>query len=210
MKKHTISILIAENNHYFAHGLSVMLKAFCQLRGRSLRLVNRHSIPVDGVDIVFLGNSVVCPLWLHEIYQQGYAPRVFFIRDRERDRLISRCPPPNVKCGAGMLYRDQTIPSIEAMLDNVFSPKKTAQSPFTAQCRCTPPLTHRETEVLQSLAMGISPQDTAGILDIKIKTVETYKRNAMRKLSVRNNQELYQWIAQGGAHRLNHQPEAEW
>jgi len=51
--KRTISILNAERERYFVHGFSLGLKAFCQLQGLSLRLVDREGIQENGVDIFF-------------------------------------------------------------------------------------------------------------------------------------------------------------
>jgi hypothetical protein len=46
-------------------------------------------------------------------------------------------------------------------------------------------------------------QDTGNYLQISNKTANAHKQNAMRKLNFRCNQELYQWLLQGGGHYLN-------
>lgn len=119
MIKHTISILLAERDHYFAHGLYLGLKAHCSLRGRSLRLVERCTILVHGVDIIFLGDSVTCPPWLYDLYQQGYTPHVFFIRDQLRDEpmappLLPIAHAAQVRCTVISLYRQLRPYSIQS------------------------------------------------------------------------------------------------
>ncbi|MFV8847075.1 helix-turn-helix domain-containing protein [Serratia fonticola] len=57
-------------------------------------------------------------------------------------------------------------------------------------------------EALKYLAIGMSGHDTAGLLGIKGKTVNGHKRNAMRKLCVKTNQELYRWMELGGSSHL--------
>lgn len=205
MIKHTVSVLIADSDHYFSHGLSTGIKNFCRLRGLSLRLINRTDLAKNGVDIVFLGNSVTCPPWLFELYQQGCTPHVFFIREQER---LKQLPAP-IECGAGILYRHQPMQAIEALLNRaLYLPEEGAS--FAGKCRCTSALTHREAEVLQCLALGMSGHDTAGHLGIHDKTVHAHKRNAMRKLSIKSNQELYQWMAQGGVSGLNRPTQRSW
>jgi DNA-binding CsgD family transcriptional regulator len=210
MVKHTISILVTESDRYFAHGLCVGLKAYCYLRGISLRLVNSDAISATGVDVIFLGDSIVCPPWLYELYQQGYTPHVFFIRDLERGVSLPCHPVANGECGAGTLYRHQPIQAIEGLLDKVLFPQE-GECPLTVgKCRCSSLLTFREAEVLKCLAIGMSGNDTAGRLGIKSKTVNSHKRSAMRKLCVRSTQELYRWMELGGASHLSCQPSLSW
>jgi hypothetical protein len=72
MVKHTISILVTESDRYFAHELCIGLKAYCYLRGISLRLVNSDTISVTGVDVIF-GDSIACPPWLYRWMELGGA-----------------------------------------------------------------------------------------------------------------------------------------
>ncbi|HHQ6539713.1 TPA: helix-turn-helix domain-containing protein [Serratia fonticola] len=205
MVKHSISILVAESDRYFAHGLCIGLKAYCYLRGVSLRLVNSSAIPATEVDIIFLGDSIACPPWLYDLYQQGYIPHVFFIRDQQRGEPMTRPPATNSQCGAGTLYRHQPIQAIEALLDKVVFPQEGERIPAAGKCRCSSLLTFREAEVLRYLAIGMSGNDTAGCLGIKNKTVNSHKRSAMRKLCVKTNQELYRWMELGGSSHLKGQ-----
>ncbi|NBJ32926.1 hypothetical protein GE191_04425 [Serratia fonticola] len=202
MIKRTISILIAERDRYFAYGLYLGLKAYCALRGVSLCLVDSNAIPATGADVIFLGNSMVCPGWLYELYQQGCTPHVFFIKDQLRDKPMARPSVAYGACGAGTLYRHQPMQAIEALLDKALFPQEGECPPIVGQCRCSSLLTCREAEVLKYLAIGMSGHDTAGSLGIKDKTVYGHKRNAMRKLCVKSDQELYRWMELGGASHL--------
>lgn len=49
-----------------------------------------------------------------------------------------------------------------------------------------PHLGPRETEVLALVARGYSNKEIAGRLDLSVKTIETHKANAMRKLGMRS------------------------
>ena len=202
MVKHSISILVAESDRYFAPGLCIGLKAYCYLRGLSLRLVDSSAIPATEVDIIFLGDSIACPPWLYDLYQQGYTPHVFFIREQQRGEPMARPPATNSQCGAGTLYRHQPIQAIEALLDKVVFPHEGERIPAAGKCRSSSLLTFREAEVLKYLAIGMSGNDTAGCLGIKNKTINSHKRSAMRKLCVKTNQELYRWMELGGSSHL--------
>lgn len=204
MIKRTISILIVERDRFFTQGLCLGLNAICHARGMSLQLVDRNDIANSGVDIIFLGNSTACPPWLYELYQQGHTPHVFFISDRERGAHIAS--PSLVKCGTGTLYRHQTMQTIAALLDNLLSSQQVNRSLLVGKCRCAASLTSRETQVLKYLAIGMSGHETAERLGIKSKTVNGYKRTAMRKLRAKSHQELYRWMEQGGASHLEYQP----
>lgn len=52
------------------------------------------------------------------------------------------------------------------------------------------PLTERESEVLRLVARGYSNKEIAAQLDANIKTIETQKSSAMRKLNIRGRNEI--------------------
>ena len=70
-----------------------------------------------------------------------------------------------------------------------------------ADTAATPPrvrLTEREQTVLRRAALGHSNKDIANALGIALKTVEVHKANAMRKLELRNRNEMVRWAALQG------------
>ena len=207
MKIPTISILIADYDNYFSHGLFIELKAFLQLRGFSLRLIDRNTFPKCGVDIIFLGNSVICPPWLDELSQQGCSPHVFFIKEKLVNKSTTGHTASNALCGNGILFRHQTLQAIEHLLDKVLlSFQEVQPRRIGRQCHCTSSLTHREIEVLQYLVTGMRTCDITWLLGISGKTIIAHKRNAMRKLHIRNSQELHRWMELGGSSHLNNHP----
>ncbi len=54
-------------------------------------------------------------------------------------------------------------------------------------------LSHRERQVVQLLATGKSNKETAAILSISVRTVETYRARAMLKLGLRSLAELVRY-----------------
>ena len=71
-------------------------------------------------------------------------------------------------------------------------PADTAAAPPRAR------LTEREQTVLRRAALGHSNKDIANALGIALKTVEVHKANAMRKLELRNRNEMVRWAALQG------------
>ena len=61
-----------------------------------------------------------------------------------------------------------------------------------------PPLTSREREVLQLLAEGKSTKQIASHLSVSVKTVETYRRHIMQKLSLHSIAELTKYAIREG------------
>ncbi|MDH4100136.1 MAG: response regulator transcription factor, partial [Nitrospirota bacterium] len=59
-------------------------------------------------------------------------------------------------------------------------------------------LTGREREVLQLLAEGRSSKDIAALLQVSIKTVETYRQNLMSKLNLHSVAELTKYAIREG------------
>jgi DNA-binding NarL/FixJ family response regulator len=63
-------------------------------------------------------------------------------------------------------------------------------------------LAQREREVLQLLAEGKSVKETAAGLDISVRTVETHRRNIMKKLDLHSIAELTKYAIREGITRL--------
>ncbi|WP_370592708.1 response regulator transcription factor [Serratia sp. ASV30] len=59
-------------------------------------------------------------------------------------------------------------------------------------------MTERERQVLHYLRQGISQSQTANILQLKVKTVHSHKRSAMKKLNFTRTSELFHWLLRGG------------
>lgn len=70
--------------------------------------------------------------------------------------------------------------------------------PDTGATKARPGLTDREQSVLRRAALGHSNQDIATALGIALKTVEVHKANAMRKLELRNRNQMVRWAALQG------------
>jgi DNA-binding CsgD family transcriptional regulator len=67
-----------------------------------------------------------------------------------------------------------------------------------ARIKTTRKLSAREEEVLRQLAWGATHKEVACALHLSVKTVETHKANAARKLRLRTRQELVRYAVDQG------------
>jgi DNA-binding NarL/FixJ family response regulator len=59
-------------------------------------------------------------------------------------------------------------------------------------------LTHRELQVMEMLARGMTNREICTDLDISIKTVDTHRGHVLKKLRLRNNSELTRFAVKHG------------
>ena len=200
--KQVLSIMIIDADRYFTYGLGLGLQAFFQARQQNIRLLEETQVGSD-IDIIFLGDMVTSYPWHYRLQARQYHPMVFFITEQGRNKNQLRPRVHCEKCNTRALYRHQPLSALFERLDSVLF--SSFESPMSSShvCSCMYPLTSREEDVLRCIHMGMNGQDTGNYLQISNKTANAHKQNAMRKLNFRCNQELYQWLLQGGGHYLN-------
>jgi DNA-binding CsgD family transcriptional regulator len=200
--KQPLSIMIIDADRYFTYGLGLGLQAYFLARQQDIRLLEETQVGSD-IDIIFLGDLVTSYPWHYRLHQRKNHPMVFFITEQGRNKNQLKPRVHCEQCHTRALYRHQPLSSLYERLDSVlFSPFASPAS-SSHDCTCMSPLTSREEEVLRCIHMGMNGQDTGNYLQISNKTANAHKQNAMRKLNFRCNQELYQWLLQGGGHYLN-------
>lgn len=200
-----LSILIVDADRYFTYGLRLGLQAFFQSRHQDIRLLDEAQTE-DNIDIIFLGDLITSPPWLYRLHQRNCHPLVFFIKPQGRNPNALKRGALCEKCSVGTFYRHQTLFTLLNLLDSVLSSQPQLSVSFQHHCSCMSPLTPRERDVLRCIYRGMNGRATGAYLDISVKTANAHKQSAMRKLNFRCNQELYQWLLQGGGHYLNERP----
>ncbi|MGL5388532.1 MAG: LuxR C-terminal-related transcriptional regulator [Enterobacterales bacterium] len=205
--KQALSIMIIDADRYFTYGLGLGLQAFFQARQQEIRLLEETQSDSD-IDILFLGDLVTSYPWHYRLHQRKNYPLVFFITEQGRNKNQLKPRVNCERCNTRALYRHQSLATLYQRLDSVlFSSGESPAAPNHG-CSCMYPLTSREEEVLRCIHRGMNGQDTGNYLHISNKTANAHKQNAMRKLNFRCNQELYQWLLQGGGHYLNERSSA--
>ena len=88
-------------------------------------------------------------------------------------------------------------PKVSEILVRSFTPSSPGESPTDNAS-----LTLREQEILRLLAEGNNSKDIAFILGISNKTVDTFRRNCMRKLHLKSSADLVKFALRQGMVRL--------
>ncbi len=203
-----LSILIVDADRYFTYGLGLGLQAFFQARQQEIHLLEEAQI-AGNIDIIFLGDLVTSSPWLYWLHQRNCHPMVFFIKDHGRSKGAFKSTIKCEKCNARALYRHHSLFALYDLLDNVLFSQPLPLLASYHFCSCMSPLTSREVDVLRCIYRGMNGRDTGAYLHISNKTANAHKQNAMRKLNFRCNQELYQWLLQGGGNYLNERSQAK-
>lgn len=71
---------------------------------------------------------------------------------------------------------------------------------------CRKTLTPREREILRGFSQGLNTAEISECSGLHIKSVSQHKRNAMRKLSLKNTKDLVSWLAWEKNHKLYSRP----
>ncbi|MBN4054760.1 response regulator transcription factor [Nitrospira defluvii] len=65
-----------------------------------------------------------------------------------------------------------------------------------------PVLTKREQEILQLIAEGLTNKGVANLLNISLRTIQTHRRNLMKKLDLHNFRDLLRYTVRSGLVKL--------
>ncbi|HHQ6624367.1 helix-turn-helix transcriptional regulator [Serratia fonticola] len=190
-----ITILLNDHDSYFLAGLQYgLVEYFTELRTQ----VNFFSgYPSEKPDIIFQAlyqgeKTDICRRFPADAPQ----PLYFVIRDRAERHFT---PPIRCIAKSSTLYRNQSLGDMlrKVKLAMQFNAKPQEKAPPCPACH-RQSLTERERQVLHYLRQGVSQSQTANILQLKVKTVHSHKRSAMKKLNFTRTSELFHWLLQGG------------
>jgi DNA-binding NarL/FixJ family response regulator len=103
------------------------------------------------------------------------------------------------------MERDELIEAIHKVMDGAVYLSKAANEKIIQQLQHldlpnnqVPVLTHREKEILQFLADGLTSTEIAGKLFLSNYTVDTHRRNMLQKFNVHNTQSLLNLVRKLG------------
>lgn len=191
-----ITISLKDHNSYFLAGLQYALIEYFTDLHTQVDFFSDYSTKKP--DIIFQAlhqgeRANIC----HHFPADAPRPLYFVIRDKAERRFS---PPIRCIAKSNTLYRNQSLGDILGMVKVAMQlhslPPKEAPHYCPACHRQS--LTERERQVLYYLRQGISQSQTARILQLKVKTVHSHKRTAMKKLNFTRTSELFHWLLQGG------------
>lgn len=123
--------------------------------------------------------------FLHELLQAGVSGYV--LKQSAAEEIIRAIRA----IAAGNNYLDPAITG------KVFNDYANKQSNLRGDTTGTP-LTDRESEVLRHIALGYSNNEIAVKMNVSVKTIESHKSNALKKLAMRSRKDIIRYaILQG-------------
>jgi DNA-binding NarL/FixJ family response regulator len=212
MPETKIQIIIVDDHALLRHGIHSMLKdiptievlAAVSSGEEAISMLNTYSPHIFLMDIVMRGMSgIETTRWIKE---RNPDSRVILISSEVSKEFISA----GIKSGInGYLPKDaskeELIEAINTVMkgERYFSPEVTAlvfQDFYLKEkdgkglpSKKTTELSKREEEVLTHIASGKSLRETAEVLFISIKTVETHKQHIQDKLGLKNTAQLVKY-----------------
>lgn len=181
-------ILISDHNLLFSYGLSLIL--LNHLSGLGWNVTITHQL-CDGenADIEFIAGDPQDRKHLShtKLWTDSKSKLTFSIVDSDRATPRHFC-----KTVDGIIYRDQSVKEITTQVASFLDDDRVMLNSF-----CPVRLSQRELEVIRYFSEGYHPSEVALTLGINIKTVSAHKRNAMKKMGISRNNELYHWLLNG-------------
>lgn len=187
--------MISDTNRYFASGLESMLRQYFANQGLAPRFfVNDHR--GYSADLVFQSVDIQQRSRFCQYHHTLSKSKVIAIQSSANTSFRQRVQPACLYV-QGMIHRD--IDHEEMLLEVERVWKLGAQISDRPDCpRCGKALTLREKQVLSTIRHGMCLSQVARFLSLSPKTVSAHKRNAMSKLGLQRNSELFSWLRNGG------------
>ncbi|MDT3252435.1 LuxR C-terminal-related transcriptional regulator [Serratia sp. root2] len=191
MKK-TLTIAICETDNYFAEGVRYTLKDYFDQKGMPVNFINAYS-ELTPADLVFSAcASTRRARYCHDFPSELAGGTLFFSIRNKPERCLSH--RPTCRQEAGTLYRNDDRSAIYLMLDRALA--TTSKIWFGNNCPLCErsQLTRREQEVLQHMRRGCSQGETAEQMQLSVKTVNTHKQSAMKKMDLMKKHDFIHWL----------------
>lgn len=181
----SLTVLILDENNFYAAGLRRVIEQFFHWRGVKLQFI--HNIRgLESPDLVFFSSEMVAAQLFECLPRGKMAVNYFYIREKDKS-LLGRAYL--VAPGVHTIRRHATVREVVSQLGQLDQHRPRLSNVFSNKR-----LTAREEEILRFIALGISGCQISRILGISEKTVSTHKRNAMNRLDLTSNQLLYRWL----------------
>lgn len=163
----------------------------------ALELMHRYRVDLVVMELSGSGNSVLESLRVISQFIGSWPYVRLIVCTRLTDkRLLKQLVTMGV---SGIFLKREPLSALVQCVFQVMEGKYHYSSQigtFTAGRKVYPyQLTRRELDVLEYLFMGKSVTTTAKALQRDIRTVSTHKRNAMIKLDLHSDSDLYSWAA---------------
>jgi DNA-binding CsgD family transcriptional regulator len=198
MNKIPFTIFLSDNNHYLVQGLRSVLEAYFFQHGIKARITgNLTQYKTCQVAIIPYFNEE-CSLshYLHN-YLKDHCPMTFLMLDEGKLRFFENF---SLRQNQQFLSRSKSVDQLLQQLTWAFKKFSFLQQENGHYCCCSPTdnLTTREVDVIKYWSSGLETHVISEKMGISLKTISTHKRNAMKKMNLSKNIELYTWAKDAG------------
>ncbi|HGM5456453.1 TPA: helix-turn-helix transcriptional regulator [Serratia marcescens] len=199
----SLNIQIIDDDKFYTSGLAIALSDYL---GSINITAHIYPLPFKEItaDIIFQGIRCGTLVARENLARRSDSEKFYFVIVDRKDTHLKHLYKGVEK--SSILYRHQSIGCVLQLIGNsLFPPPNTSEKTLkTSQFSLYESLTPREQEVLYHLKQGKTHTGVATCLGIKVKTISSHKRAAMRKLNFKRTSELLHWMIQGGL--TCHQP----
>lgn len=187
-----IVISIIDTNQFFKQGLTLLLKAYAEMHGISLKISYEFE-SINEATLVFIAN--------HKPYEHTW--QKLKCRTTHCFQILDTPFCKKNTQGQAVIHRQQKTEDFWlkislALSTNFKSSRFCDEHPKNTILR----LTEREIEVISLLFSELSPTAASHLLNVAQKTISSHKRSAMKKLHFTRTYELHQWLLNGGLNEI--------
>lgn len=183
-----LKIAIDCNNNFFTYGLKQLLQAYASRLGREVLFTQLY--PVVNADIFILSQTKT---YAYRMCRLGSKPVKVIVVVENNNRQEKRRRICFSEIASVSLHdKPETFLNI---LELIIYQKNRK---FRNCPSCKSLLNKLEADILSGISNGCSLKILAERFNVSTRSVSRYKRNAMKKLALKNNLELYRWLQIGG------------
>lgn len=169
----TVKVALEVDDLYLRAGLKIILTDYFYRQKQEVFFVSD-----DVVDLIVRAE--------YKAYSHACDREILISRRKLRkdsDALTCSC--------TNIIFKNDTPEKFTFILEKTMDKRFSRKTCFFCR-RC---LTRREREILARYSDGLSTGEIANASGLHVKSVSQHKRNAMRKLGLRNMKELLEWLA---------------
>lgn len=192
-----IAVLLTDSDRYFLLGLQYLLIDVFSMGNKDVVFIeNEGDIKPD---IIFNNESIDNREGFCKAYSLNSCHCVYFSLINKNQRKCSLFFSKDCERKCGVIYHHQSVDEVRVLLEHAMNLQSIKERETVTCLGCLrPSLTSRERDVLMLLNLGMKQTQIADYLLVNVKTVNSHKRSAMKKLCLNDNFSLFSWMLLGG------------
>ncbi|CAI1148246.1 helix-turn-helix transcriptional regulator [Serratia liquefaciens] len=192
-----ITILLNDTDRYFLLGLKHLLTDFFLTQNKEVYFIENDKIAQP--DIIFNNELVNYGGVFCSTYSLKSCHCIYFSLINKNKRKCSLFFSKNCERKKWAIYHHQGVDEIKLLLQHAINLQNIKKRETVKCLNCPRPLlSRRERDVLMLINLGMKQTQIASHLLVNVKTINSHKRSAMKKLCLNDNFSLLSWMLLGG------------